>query len=304
MVTDADIGAKVRVEGYEGMGTLAFVGSHHEKGKPRCGVHMETAVGKNNGTVGGFKYFECPDSHGVLVQPSKVTVVVPWHRRLSSETVVTSVTGPKKKRKPDAKNPIGAVSLTDVGSKVAVEGYAGHGTLMFFGQHIEKKTLRCGVVFDGPIGKNNGTVGTHKYFECPDGCGILVVPEKVTRVGRAADPATPGKATKQAKSKKRPSTKTPAAALLTAADLGSKVTVDGYAGVGTLRFVGDHAEKKIPRCGVEFEDKIGKNNGMAISTLFLTISHRHSSALYCPTCAVWCVLLGAQAYRVVVGAHL
>ena len=397
-------------------GTLAFVGDHHDKGTPRCGVHMETAVGKNNGTVGGFTYFECPDNHGVLVPPHKVTVVVPWHRRLSSEQVSVSAardtdtratlpgnalserapgagevdatdlgrkvkvagyaeigilqwfgvhvakgktTGklrcgiefpkavgknngtlngveyfkcpdnhvrtvepppspqrtsaracasmlnshtthhqaphphallsslssqgalvapakvtvhdaePKKKNCKSKAAPKGvpnAVLAADVGSKVTVEGYEGQGTLKFFGNHAEKETLRCGVVFDAPIGKNDGTVGGHRYFECPAGCGILVVPERVSHVGRARSErsGTPavGKATKQAKAtKQRPSSKPPAGPVLTVADIGSTVTVEGYEGQGTLKFVGDHAEKKIPRCGVAFGTPIGKNDG-------------------------------------------
>lgn len=75
------------------------------------------------------------------------------------------------------------VTLTaaDVGSRVTVEGYDGQGTLRFFGEHVEKKVLRCGVEFGTAIGKNNGTVGGHKYFECADACGVLVAPETLSK---------------------------------------------------------------------------------------------------------------------------
>lgn len=49
--TEADIGKKVRVEGYASCGILRFVGLHHVLATPRCGVEMEAPEGKNNGTV-------------------------------------------------------------------------------------------------------------------------------------------------------------------------------------------------------------------------------------------------------------
>ena len=51
-------------------GVLAFVGHHHETNKPRLGVTLDTAAGKNNGIVKGRLYFNCPDNHGVLT-PAK-----------------------------------------------------------------------------------------------------------------------------------------------------------------------------------------------------------------------------------------
>lgn len=74
-MTADDVGAKVVVQGYDAVGTLRFFGKHKEKGSLRCGVAYDAPVGKNNGTVGGHWYFECPDSHGVLVSPNKVAIV-------------------------------------------------------------------------------------------------------------------------------------------------------------------------------------------------------------------------------------
>eukprot|EP00051_Salpingoeca_urceolata_P017009 m.229346 g.229346 ORF g.229346 m.229346 type:complete len:99 (+) comp18839_c0_seq8:1928-2224(+) len=68
-------GARVSVQGYPGMGTLRFYGPHKLKPGVRCGVELDGPHGKNNGTVGGKIYFECPESHGILVDPLKVTIV-------------------------------------------------------------------------------------------------------------------------------------------------------------------------------------------------------------------------------------
>jgi dynactin complex subunit len=60
-----------------------------------------------------------------------------------------------------------------------VDGYACEGVLRFFGMHKVKKVMRCGVEMDEPVGKNNGTIKGHQYFQCPEDHGVLVVPAKV-----------------------------------------------------------------------------------------------------------------------------
>lgn len=70
--TEAHVGARVRVKGYPGEGTMLFYGNHKESKKTRIGVRLDTPEGKNNGTVGGHKYFRCDAGHGVLVVPKKV----------------------------------------------------------------------------------------------------------------------------------------------------------------------------------------------------------------------------------------
>jgi len=70
-------------------------------------------------------------------------------------------------------------SIEDIGALVTVYGYTGEGRLAFYGKHVEFGTPRCGVVFDSPIGRNDGTVGGHAYFKCPANCGVLVAPGKV-----------------------------------------------------------------------------------------------------------------------------
>ena len=82
----------------------------------------------------------------------------------------------------DAPGRQGPITAGDVGSPVVVFGYAARGTLRFFGQHAVEGTPRCGIEFDKPVGKNDGTVKGHTYFECRAGHGVLVKPPKVTRL--------------------------------------------------------------------------------------------------------------------------
>ena len=49
-----------QLPGYDGKGTIRFVGKHFESGSARVGVEMDTMVGKNNGTVKGHEYFKVP----------------------------------------------------------------------------------------------------------------------------------------------------------------------------------------------------------------------------------------------------
>lgn len=69
-------------------------------------------------------------------------------------------------------------SASDVGKPCIVVG-VGSGTIRFVGLHAEKNDARIGVEMNKPKGKNNGTVNGHKYFECPDGFGLLTIPSHV-----------------------------------------------------------------------------------------------------------------------------
>jgi len=67
------VGDRVRVEGYDCDGTVAFVGLHHEKEKPRVGVILDEPIGKGKGSFGRHQYFTCDTVSAVLVLPKKVS---------------------------------------------------------------------------------------------------------------------------------------------------------------------------------------------------------------------------------------
>jgi hypothetical protein len=88
-----DVGARCTVEGYEGPGTIMFVGKHHETGKGRVGVEMDQPVGKFGGTMKGHEYFVCDKKHGVLVPSKKVFAVkAPKKKKKKSKKTATAAT--------------------------------------------------------------------------------------------------------------------------------------------------------------------------------------------------------------------
>lgn len=57
--------------------------------------------------------------------------------------------------------------------------------------------------------------------------------------------------------------------------IGSQVGVIGYEGIGTLRFYGERAGGGGLRCGVEFEEPVGRNNGMVAGHEYFKCADRH-----------------------------
>lgn len=186
-------------------GVLRFFGRHKENGELRAGIELDVPIGKNNGTVGGNHYFTCADKHGFLCHPRFVIRV--------SDAIAAGIAAPNKdealkglqvrsaqqrasplaqqqtQRKPQEaagsvltlSNNVSLFSAADVGTRVQCEGMACGATLRFVGLHKENGEPRVGVELDEPVGKNNGTVGGHAYFQCADKCGLLCHPMHVSR---------------------------------------------------------------------------------------------------------------------------
>lgn len=71
--TPRDVGKRVRVA--DKHGTLRYVGQVHFAPDTWCGVELAGAVGKNDGSVRGVRYFDCPPLCGLMAPLSKVLLV-------------------------------------------------------------------------------------------------------------------------------------------------------------------------------------------------------------------------------------
>ncbi|XP_041841504.1 kinesin-like protein KIF13B isoform X1 [Melanotaenia boesemani] len=65
-------GAYVTV-GNNKAGTVRYIGATQFAGGLWVGVELDTPVGKNDGSVGGHRYFQCKPGYGVLVRPDRLS---------------------------------------------------------------------------------------------------------------------------------------------------------------------------------------------------------------------------------------
>ena len=78
--TEADVGApawmrpgeSVQVRPSNISGVIAYVGSTEFAPGTWVGLELDTSQGKNDGTVKGVKYFECPPKKGIFVRPKNL----------------------------------------------------------------------------------------------------------------------------------------------------------------------------------------------------------------------------------------
>lgn len=77
-VVDARV--MVKFDGDQVPGVIRFVGEASFASGPVVGVELDDALGKNDGSVRGERYFSCPPQHGMFVRP---TAVSPIDRNMS-----------------------------------------------------------------------------------------------------------------------------------------------------------------------------------------------------------------------------
>ena len=122
---------------------------------------LEDTTGKNDGSVGGVRYFTCPSLRGVFVREDKLEKIDkggPKKRTPSATLLNSSINRNDSSMSTDSG--VGEESELSIGDTVSISSAAGTriGTLRFIGTTEFAKGTWCGVVLDEATGKNDGAV--------------------------------------------------------------------------------------------------------------------------------------------------
>ncbi|XP_053702060.1 CAP-Gly domain-containing linker protein 4-like isoform X1 [Synchiropus splendidus] len=220
------VGERVLVVGQR-TGMVKFCGTTSFAPGLWLGIELDKPSGKNDGSVGGVRYFSCPEKHGVFAPPSRVQRIhgsVDCLSELSSSRLSRPLSGTMRRsfstssaiaasKETSRRSPVtrsrsnphrrrwstlsggGATARASpspvfnsqvqlhVGMQVLLTSANEMAVIRYLGTADFAPGLWLGLELRGAKGKNDGSVGSRRYFTCSPGHGVLVRPSRVTYRG-------------------------------------------------------------------------------------------------------------------------